>query len=320
MTPDLIVKLGDFAFSEEELPESISLGGGQMVAVHKMIGGARVIDSMGPDPSALTWSGWSVGEQAMDRMMYLDSLRAKGGELQLTFSKLVYRVLIASFRYVMQRQYQFTYSITLEVIEDMNLGTKALAAKPSPKEYTLADFNTANTLVTAVGTPAMKTRFAALKSALAAINDFAKATQAQINAVLAPVKDLRSMTQDLIASANNTIGNVTTLGGILPNNPVAQQANVLLNQVNTMNSQPQLVQLDDVLGRLQTNVTNSNSGTRTITVGTGSLFDLATQEYGDPTAWTTIARANGLSDPQITSPTTLIIPAKADGSGGVFGG
>lgn len=39
------------------------------------------------------------------------------------------------------------------------------------------------------------------------------------------------------------------------------------------------------------------------------LFDLAAQLYGDITAWTLIARANGLTDPIIQTDQILTIPA-----------
>jgi nucleoid-associated protein YgaU len=38
------------------------------------------------------------------------------------------------------------------------------------------------------------------------------------------------------------------------------------------------------------------------------LFRIATQVYGDASAWTLIAEANGLSDPIITQDATLTVP------------
>lgn len=319
MTPDLILTLGDFEFTRHEVPESIALGGEQMLSVHRMVGGKRIIDAMGANPEPLSWSGWFVGEEALGRAQYLDSLRARGEELKLTFSELTFRVVIRSFRYVFQRQYQLTYSITLEVIEDLNLGDRVLPV-PSVNDLVTADIKTVDVLTASVNDPTLTTKVTGLKAAIKSVSDFAKATQAQINSVLGPIKEARAQANTLLASANNTIQNVTTLGGILPNNPVAQQASRLLDQVNAMNSAPQLVQLDSVLGRVQTNVTTANSGSKTITVATGTLFDVAAREYGDAQAWTTIARANGLTDPQITAPVTLVIPPKADGAGGVLNG
>ncbi len=47
-----------------------------------------------------------------------------------------------------------------------------------------------------------------------------------------------------------------------------------------------------------------------ITVAPGAdLYALAARLYGDASAWTLIARANGLTDPLIQTDSTLIIPA-----------
>jgi nucleoid-associated protein YgaU len=47
-----------------------------------------------------------------------------------------------------------------------------------------------------------------------------------------------------------------------------------------------------------------------VTVSPGDdLYTLASQYYGDATAWTLIARANGLYDPLIATSSTLDIPA-----------
>ncbi|MFL9904220.1 LysM peptidoglycan-binding domain-containing protein [Paraburkholderia fungorum] len=47
----------------------------------------------------------------------------------------------------------------------------------------------------------------------------------------------------------------------------------------------------------------------TVTVSPGDdLYRLAAQYYGDATAWTLIARANGLTDPLIQTDSTLDIP------------
>jgi nucleoid-associated protein YgaU len=48
----------------------------------------------------------------------------------------------------------------------------------------------------------------------------------------------------------------------------------------------------------------------TVTVSPGDdLYRLAAKYYGDATAWTLIARANGLTDPLIATDSTLDIPA-----------
>ncbi len=58
-----------------------------------------------------------------------------------------------------------------------------------------------------------------------------------------------------------------------------------------------------------------------VQVANTTLFHLATLYYGDPTLWTRIARANGLTDPWVGPITTLAIPRPdgRPGAGGILG-
>ena len=51
---------------------------------------------------------------------------------------------------------------------------------------------------------------------------------------------------------------------------------------------------------------------------TSDLYTLAAQQYGDVSAWTTIAKANDLTDPILTGINTIRIPPTQDGSNGVL--
>lgn len=80
--------------------------------------------------------------------------------------------------------------------------------------------------------------------------------------------------------------------------------------------------LQNILLQIQKNLTLIEEGSTglTITVNGGSLFQLAAQYYQDPTRWTTIANANGLSDPELPpgQPIQLVIPAQSTDSGGIY--
>jgi hypothetical protein len=41
----------------------------------------------------------------------------------------------------------------------------------------------------------------------------------------------------------------------------------------------------------------------------GSLYQIAAEQLGSAMQWINIAQANGITDPNLTGPTTLIIPA-----------
>jgi nucleoid-associated protein YgaU len=59
-----------------------------------------------------------------------------------------------------------------------------------------------------------------------------------------------------------------------------------------------------------------------ITLVGGDLYRLAARTYGDATQWYRIAAANGLHDPIVPGPATLIVPdpTAQPTNGGVLGG
>jgi nucleoid-associated protein YgaU len=61
--------------------------------------------------------------------------------------------------------------------------------------------------------------------------------------------------------------------------------------------------------------------TQMIVVG-GDLYRIAAQTYGDATQWYRIAAANGLTDPLVPGPMTLVIPdpTTQPTKGGILGG
>lgn len=54
-----------------------------------------------------------------------------------------------------------------------------------------------------------------------------------------------------------------------------------------------------------------------ITLMNANLFALAAKYYNDATQWILIARANGLADPFVAGPITLVIPANQTPTGGL---
>lgn len=57
-----------------------------------------------------------------------------------------------------------------------------------------------------------------------------------------------------------------------------------------------------------------------IKVVSANLYKLAAQYYGDPMGWVQIAQANGLIDPLVEEPMTLVIPDWNGSKSGVWNG
>lgn len=83
-----------------------------------------------------------------------------------------------------------------------------------------------------------------------------------------------------------------------------------------------MYQLQSVLIEMRKNIALITQGAngQLLTVNGANLFQLAAQYYGNATFWTTIAKANGLTDPQLQpgTPMTLVIPQVPTDTGGVL--
>jgi hypothetical protein len=108
--------LGDIAFQDYEIPERIEFGGKQALATHKLIGGRRVIDAMGPDDHDPTWSGRLQGETATERALRLEEMRRAGALLALSFGDFFYQVVISDLKLTFERSYQILYALTVTIV------------------------------------------------------------------------------------------------------------------------------------------------------------------------------------------------------------
>lgn len=115
---DFSLTLGPVAFAGFEIPSSITLGGRQRLAIHKLPGGLRIIDAMGADPADLAWSGIFTGPDAADRARILDLLRVAGLELLLAWDAFLYTVVIESFEADYRSPWWIPYRLSCAVIRD----------------------------------------------------------------------------------------------------------------------------------------------------------------------------------------------------------
>ncbi|MGM3277890.1 hypothetical protein [Ralstonia sp. 24A2] len=316
---DFALKLGGFQFKDLEIPESLSFGGTQKLAMHDLVGGTRVIDSMGAFCAPVEWSGWLLGEDALLRARELDDLRVRGSSLLLQWSEIYYAVVIREFRADFQRFYKIPYKIACEVTSDLS----KFAGKDegqSVDSQIKSDAATATDMVSSIGDSTLSGLMDSANAAIGTVANFANAAQSTLSNVLQQVTAVRNRAQTLVASANNALTTVTTLGGILPNNPVSQQVAKLNGQINSALSLPVLVQLDRVAGRMQANITSTYTSAKQVVVAGGNLMQMAVKEYNDAMAWTGLAKANPqlMGDPQVHGIQTLTIPPNKDNVGGLM--
>ncbi len=175
--------LGPVAFRDFEIPSAINFGGTQRLAVHRLTGGARVIDALGRDDTDITFSGTFTGTDATLRARLLDELRAAGTLLPLTWDIFFYTVVIARFQADYQQGAWIPYRLSCTVLRDeasaliqaaVSLGADVLAdagtalaqAAPAGIDLTQAQAALAVSQATVRGTSAYTAAQTAVSTAL----------------------------------------------------------------------------------------------------------------------------------------------------------
>lgn len=315
----ITLSLGDVLFSDLEIPEHIAFGGEQSLVVHKMVGGVRQIDAMGRDDMPMEWSGTFMGAEALSRAKYLDAQRIAGTSVPLVWSEFFYDVVIQRFEADFQREWMIPYRITCIVVLDHSQPQTSLTG-PSINDLMASDLSSANLLTSQIGDGTLSGLMSTVNSAISTVSSFANAAASTVNSVLQPIAAVQAQISTLLASGANTMASVTTLGGILPNNPISTSVANIASQVTAFEQAPLLYNLQSVMGRMSTNLGNVNGTVQQITVAGGDLLQIAAKVYGKAEAWTGIAKANGLKDPSVQGVQTLNVPVTADNSGGVLAG
>jgi hypothetical protein len=111
-------------FRHFEIPDELPIGGTQALAVHKAIGGKRVVDAMGADHAPINWSGLLFGPLAETKARRLDLLRMSGRAVELTYSGFAWRVVVSSFTARLKANWQIPYTIECTVVEDLVVGAE----------------------------------------------------------------------------------------------------------------------------------------------------------------------------------------------------
>jgi len=173
---DIALLLGPVAFRDFEIPSGINFGGAQRLAIHKLAGGARVIDSLGRDDANITFSGTFSGSDATLRARLLDELRASGLTLPLTWDVFFYTVVISAFQADYQHGAWIPYRLTCTVLRDE--ASALIETAVSLVADTLADIGTALGLAAPAGIDLTSTQ-AALAAPGATVRDTAAYVTAQ---------------------------------------------------------------------------------------------------------------------------------------------
>ncbi|MCF7536149.1 hypothetical protein [Pseudomonas petrae] len=302
--------VGNVEFTGLEVPEAVTIGAKQQLVVHKLVGGRRVVDVLGVDYDNMSWSGWMTGATAGDRVNELETLRDLGRPLSFNMDGYYFSVLIQSFNARFEHVYRRYYSIDLLVVERLDAPVKENALSGTLDALIDSDIGESLGLAEIINSDAVTTSINTVKDAVSQVQGFANATIDTVQTVIRPLVATQEVVQAVIAQVGGSINDITTLGGLIPGNPISIAANNVLRQGAALTQLAPLYQMQSVLERLQKNVLAGPlaNGTSSMTTSNTTLQRVAADSYGDQSRWTEIAAANNIHDPMLGDIQTIKIP------------
>lgn len=109
------VMLGDLVLTGIEVPDRLQVGGRQMMVVHRLPGGGRVVDTLGNDPGRLELTGKFLGPNAQTRAQTIEKMRLRGVPVVFSVAGMALQVWIVRFVYSYEAKGALcSYELTLE--------------------------------------------------------------------------------------------------------------------------------------------------------------------------------------------------------------
>jgi hypothetical protein len=117
------LSLGSVQFYDEEHPDELPLELQQVMAVHQIPGGGKVIQSLGPQMPPVTWKGnlVVVGSTTPNaRIFQINRMHASGSVQRLSYGPFAYDVVVKYWKPVPKNANWATYEITVEILRDVS--------------------------------------------------------------------------------------------------------------------------------------------------------------------------------------------------------
>lgn len=270
------LSIGDVVFATQECPNKLSIGAAeQMLAVHDMPGGSRVVNAFGNKFKDVTWEGHFWDQNISIRVQQLRLYQVSGVEIPVSFGDEKYYCIVKDFDPGYLGGYN-EYSITLCITRDNN------------GQFTVASSTSIDTQVQALQSAAIAQNVAVQAVDPTQSGGFQSALTnlwAVIAAAQPLAQNIVSGGQGILQAAATAIEAVQTYQALV--GEVAQQY-------------PNVVALISALQLITDNVSRGQSPQSVAVIG-GDLFGIAAMQYGDVTQAFSLAAANGLISPYLPS-------------------
>ncbi|MBW4024941.1 MAG: hypothetical protein HIU92_17730 [Proteobacteria bacterium] len=220
------VTLGLVNLETFEIPQTITYGGRQRLAVHDLPGGGRVIDVLGGADTDITFSGIISGSGAERRAQLLNALRISGATVPLSWGEQYYLIIIAAADFDYRKSWWIPYRLRCVVQSNLtyaafataasaalgiatNLASAASALGSVPGPLSAAQTALAQPGATTYGTAAYGQSISALGTAQTAVSGDVARTGGEL-----PSLDLGFTAQDPTAAASAMTSATGTAGSL----------------------------------------------------------------------------------------------------------
>lgn len=222
---NLPVVLGGLELTGLEVPDAYDRSGTMQPVVHRLIGGGRIVQLLGPDPGRRRLQGYFTGPQATERAQLLEALRDSGSRVLLAIGVWQEFVVVTSvvLRYAAQGSV-IQYLLEAEALPGGADGLVATAAA------VLADVGTQIALAAA---DAVLVGSAAVSSGLTTA---ASAVNAAQGAMTTPDVDLTSVNSALAASTTASEASIASVVSAAPADSLVTGSSALMGATSTAGS------------------------------------------------------------------------------------
>jgi hypothetical protein len=285
-----VFSIGTVVFAIDEAPDELELPATQNLAVKDLIGGKRVIQGLGTVWKPITWEGYFWGANAQYKARQLMRMQAEASVQRLKYLSFALDVVIEQFFPSFLHQNQCKYKITVQVLNDAS-GAVSKASTTSVDAQIQSCVASANKNLQDVvsGDNADDPTDAELQaahqkatSALDSAGPAAQATGSSVTTTLTSIQNVISVGQKYLS--------------LLPAGKVTPKFLSLSRYVNNWT----------VVYKNFNTVQNHQQ----VTMNGGSLFEVASKYYGDPSKAIAIQQQNGLASTDLPSGvlSTIVLP------------
>ena len=295
--------IGPVQFLSQETPQNLSFGLEQILAVHDYIGGSRVIQTMGPRAKDISWEGrWRGSSAYVDgQSRSLTKLAATGQVTTLAWLTYAFDCVVREYIPDWKHQFRSDYKITVSVLRDKSGTYAATSGSSDINSQVVSLYNSSRSSFSSLTTNYPSVPPTAQQTSLLSSIQSGMSALGQGLAAAAQAGGLASA----IALGNAGVI-LSVLGTLIP---------TIQSYVGTLGNAPaqMLIDAQTLLAGVTLIQKNLLAGQAAVTIVVfgGSLYDVASKYYGNPSFAQAIAQAQTPPLLNLRLPptaTTLILP------------